>query len=786
MKQSAPSILSPLYIFIMMISLIISSCSTTRRLDPGEQLYTGVKKINIIPDSVGAKVPSGVSSAIKDAVDVPPNNYWSLVGWRYPFPLGLWVYNNWPRAEKGFKHWIYEKLVEDPVLISDVKPELRTHMIKDILNNNGYFSGQASYQLIPGKNPRKASVVYNITTGPSYTLRSIEFPHDSTRLGHMIDSIAQRQKYLTPGSRYCVDSLAAVRVNVTNSLRNKGYYYFRPEYLEYLADTVSNPGEVNIRMETASNIPHDLIVPYTTGKVTVIVRRNGRGGTPDTIQLPRATLIQMQPSRLRHSVITENVTLRPGKIFSVRDMDRTQNRLSRLGIFNSISIEPIPDTLSHNQHHNSDHDSEHGHHFHHHVLDVTVDCTLDIPLEASIEVNASSKSNSYIGPGITLAVTNHNIFGGGEQLAVKLTGAYEWQTGGDNSGGIFNSYEIGLTGSLAFPRLLAPSFIPRRKRDLNWTRFSLNGDLLNRPHFFKMAQVNMAMAYEWQATRHTSMSLTPLKLTYTKLMHTTADFDSIMAVNPAVAESFKSQFIPQLMFSYNYDRTFDPDNRLNWSTTVQEAGNVFWGIYQLCGKHGEKKLFGTPFSQFVKGQTQLVYNRRLGRGDHWLVMRGAVGAAHAYGNSSQVPYAEQFYCGGANSVRAFTVRSLGPGSYRAPEGTPGDYFDQTGTFKFEANIEYRFPLFGPLHGAIFLDSGNVWLLKEDRMRPGGKLVASKFLNQLALGTGAGLRLDISMLVVRVDLGVGIHAPYDTGKSGYYNMPSFKKSLALHLAIGYPF
>ena len=166
--------------------------------------------------------------------------------------------------------------------------------------------------------------------------------------------------------------------------------------------------------------------------------------------------------------------------------------------------------------------------------------------------------------------------------------------------------------------------------------------------------------------------------------------------------------------------------------------------------------------------------------------RVLVGAAHAYGNAKEVPYAEQFYAGGANSIRAFTVRSLGPGSYRPPENVRDSYFDQTGTFKFEANVEYRFPIIGPLHGALFIDAGNVWLLKNDPLRPGGQLTASTFLRDIALGTGAGLRFDIGMLVVRGDLGIGIHAPYDTGRSGYYNMESFGKSLAFHLSIGYPF
>lgn len=276
-----------------------------------------------------------------------------------------------------------------------------------------------------------------------------------------------------------------------------------------------------------------------------------------------------------------------------------------------------------------------------------------------------------------------------------------------------------------------------------------------------------------------------MKLTYTKLLNTTHDFDSIMTANPAVAQSFKSQFIPQIAYTYLYDRAIDSDNTINWTYTLQEAGNVCWALWRAAGIRGEKELFGMPFSQFLKASTQLVYGRQVAR-DHWIVSRLGLGIAHAYSNSSQVPYSEQFWVGGANSIRAFTVRSIGPGSYHDYSNRTDDYFDQTGTFKLEANVEYRFPIFGPLHGAVFLDAGNVWLLENDPQRPGGRLEAKSFLGDIALGTGAGLRFDISMLVIRGDLGIGIHAPWDTGKRGYYNMPSFKRSLAFHLAIGYPF
>ena len=752
----------------VMAVLMAASCSTTRRIPDDEILYTGVKGITIAP-SDSMNVPAEMASSIKSAVDVAPNNYWKLVGWRYPFPLGLWVYNNWPNPKSGFRHWLYEKLVEEPVLVSDVRPEVRTHMIEQILDNNGYFRGMATYNLVQGKNRKKAKIHYDVVPGPGYPIRNIRLLPDTTALGALIDSLARKDSYLTAvRPRYSTDSLSVARTRITNSLRNRGYYFFRPEFIEYLADSIANPGEIELKMMLASNTPKFALNPYTTGKVTVHIARNQGGGTPDTVEMKRATLIQMMPSRLRRKLIDENVTFRPGRRFSVRNMDRTQANLARLGIFNTINIEAYPDTndLAARK------------------LNVDVFATFDAPLETSLEVNASSKSNSYIGPGLTFGVTNKNIFGGGEQLSVKLTGTYEWQTGHGRRS-IFNSYEVGLTGSLAFPRLLAPKFIPRSRYNLNWTRFQLNADLLNRPHYFKMAQFNASVNYDWRLRRYVSNTLTLFKLTYTNLMHTTHDFDSIMAANPAVAQSFMSQFIPQMAYTYVYDRAFGRDNTLNWQFTVQEAGNVFWAIYRACGKKGRKDLFGTPFSQFVKGQTQLVWGRRLG-GDNWLVSRVAVGAAHAYGNSTQVPYSEQFYVGGANSIRAFTVRSIGPGSYKAPPGQPEDYFDRTGTFKFEANVEYRFPIFGPLHGALFVDTGNVWLLKDDPMRPGGTLRGKTFFRDLALGTGVGLRFDISMLVIRGDLGIGIHAPYDTGKSGYYNMKSFGNSLAFHLAIGYPF
>ena len=758
----------------LLVVFILASCSTTKRIPEGEYLYNGLKMNVDAP--AGEKIPGGVKSDLVKSVNVKPNNAIPLLTpyRRYPFPLGLWVYNNWNDSVGGLRGWLYRKLVSEPVLVSDVRPEARVKMLKSILDNNGYFNSSVSYKLSPRKNPKIADIDYDIRTGEPYLLDSVIFFNDTVKgVRSFIDSVARMSKYLVPGERFCMDSLSAERVRIANALRNRGYYYFRPDYIEFLADSLITPGQIALKLTLADNMPDIAALRFRTGQIHTSVLRQStrRTGVPDTLQTSKGELVVFRPAKLRKNLIPSCITFRKNRYFSVRDMDRTQTRLSRLGIFGNIHIQPVPvDTNPENP-----------------TLDVYITCQFERPIEATIEANVTSKSNSYLGPGIILGLTNNNLFGGAERFSVQLSGSYEWQTG-HNRGSVFNSYEFGLSSSLAFPRLLAPNFIRRTNRDLNWTTITLSGNILNRPHYFRMAEVAAGISYEWDYNSRVTNQFTPFKLSYTKLLRTTHAFDSIMAENPAVALSFESQFIPEMSYTYNYDRWLEREriNGFNFSATVKEAGNVFWALWRMCGVKGRKTLFGMPFSQFVKGQAQLVYSRRLVRGkDQWLVSRVLIGAEHAYGNSTTVPYAEQFYIGGANSIRAFTVRSLGPGSYRAPESDKNGYFDQTGTFKLELNTEYRFPIYSILHGAAFLDAGNIWLLKDDPMRPGGLLTRKTFLRDIALGTGVGLRVDLGMMVIRGDLGYGLHAPYDTGHPGYFNIP-FKDAFAFHLAIGYPF
>ena len=751
------------------IALLAASCSTTSKLGEKDVLYTGVKRLKYHEDSV--KVDEGVKTDIFTAINVRPNNPLYSPYYRTPFPIGLMIYNNIDEDATGFKGWLYKHFAAKPVLVRRVNPQARVDMINTILHNNGYFTSSASYQLHPSKNPKKAKISYDIDINPPYTIGNVEYIGSNEAVLQLVDSLARVNHYLQTGNRYCLDSLSAVRIDITNHLRNRGYYFFRPEYIQYLADSVQDKGIIHMKLIASNDIPNNAKQRFITHDITATVVNDDGVGDPDTIYDPRCTLIRYEPVYIKDHVIPSCIRARKGRTFRVNSIDRTQAALSRLGIFSAVDIQVTPlDSVT---------PDGNG------LLDLNIFCQLDKPWEVTLEMHGSSKSNSFIGPGLEVGATHKNAFGAGEKFSVDLYGDYEWETGGGaKKGGDYDSYEFGIEGKLDFPRLLAPKFLYPSRRYTNWTRFSLSADLMNRPNYFKMAQVSTAMTWEWHANRYSSHVLTPFKLVYNKVISSSEKFDSALNVNKVLAQSF-DVFIPKIEYTYNYDRDLSRTSHINLMAGITEAGNIFSGIWELCGSNGTKELFGMPFSQFVKAQGQVVWTRQLGDVST-LATRVFLGAAHAYGNSEDVPYREQFYAGGSNSVRAVIVRTIGPGSYAPPDSAYNTYFDQTGTFKFEANAEYRFPILGYLKGAVFLDAGNVWLLKEDKLRPGGKLKMKNFFQELALGTGVGLRFDMTMIVIRADLGIALHAPYKTDKHGYYNIPSFGDGLAFHLAIGYPF
>lgn len=754
--------------------LSAAACSTVRRIPEGEVLYTGVKKLRIQPDS-GVVLSTAAEEAARQPLSVAPNNPLYSPWLRTPLPIGLWAWNYcYTPREKGFKYWFFKRLAKEPVLLSKVQPGLRTQVAEQALANFGYFGSSVSDSLRYRKHGRKAKVDYTLRIAEPWFYGEIAYPTVNPGMDPLIDSL-RATSLLRTGAQYNLDTLTAERQRITGILRDRGYYYFRPEYLEFLADTTLRPQRVDLRLTLKPNLPAVALKPYRVGDVTVRLR-NLRPGPRDTLRLRNATVIAQRPMKIRPRVLQRALTLRPGQLFTVDAQNRTQNELNQLGIFRSVNLSVTPlDSLRGGD-----------------TLDVAIDAQFDYPLEVALETDATSKSNSFIGPGVTLKVSNNNLFRGGEVLDVKLTGSYEWQTGNKNSGGQtsrMNSYELGLTSNLNLPRLLLPEGWVSRLRYPGSTAFQLGVELMNRPRFFHLIAFSGSAGYNFRTSPYSHHGLTVFKLTYNRLLHTTASFDQTMEENPSIAMSFRNQFVPSISYTYTFDKTYGAtgNRRFYWQNSLTAAGNLLSGILRAFGERQPQELFGNRFSQFAKEISEVKFYHRIGRRNNWLATRFLVGVGYAYGNSEVMPYSEQFYIGGANSIRAFTVRSIGPGSYRPPADDSDGYLDQTGDFKLEANIEYRFGIMGRLNGAVFLDAGNVWLLKKDPNRPGAELKWKGLLDEIALGTGFGLRYDISYLVIRADLGIGLHTPYpNPDKKGYYNISSFRDGLGFHLAIGYPF
>ena len=759
----------------LLLVFLLASCSTTRKLTENEVLYTGVKKINVEVKK-GVKLDMAEKSAISSPLSVPPNNPLYSPYYRTPFPLGLWVYNWNIKKEKGFKWWLYKKLSKKPVLISDVQPELRLKMVDNGLKDFGFFGVQSHYEVIPHKrNPKKAKISYWVDVPAPYRYGTVELwgwkpAMDSIVRGYMPVSGVKS------GAEYDVFVMGDERENITKLLRNAGYYFFQPDYIEFLADTTQRHGIVDIRIGLKQGVPEAAFHVYKINDVTVELSGNGGTGERDSINYEGVGVVYMKPLALKPRILARTVNVRPGQDYSLARQNKTQVDFVQLGIFKYANLTITPkDSVSRE-------------------LNFKINADFALPIETEIEVDVSSKSNNLLGPGLTLAINNKNLFRRAENLSFKLTGAYEWQVGGNKrqtNSGLINSYELGLSANLSVPRLLLPRFMKADKDRREQTHFQIGTDLLNRHGYFRMISFWGSATYEYNSSRRNYHSIVPFKLNYTYLLKTSHAFDSTLNVNPAVAQSFRNQFIPSMSYTYTYDRTptLRNPNRLFWQSSLSQAGNLIAGIQYITGNHqGEgKTIFKNRYSQFLKATTELIVYRKMTE-TSILATRFMGGLGYAYGNSKVMPYSEQFYIGGANSIRAFQIRSIGPGSYHQEGKQIAGYLDQTGDIKLEANAEARFKIYGRFNGAFFVDAGNVWLLRQEEQRPGGVFRFRNLWRELALGTGVGLRYDISFIVIRADLGVALHAPYDTGKSGYFNIKNygFKDGLVLNLAIGYPF
>lgn len=763
-------------ILLSLFCLLFFSCSTTKKLTDGEVLYTGVKKMKIeTPPKLKLKGPE--KSALTSPMSYPPNNPLFAPYVRSPFPIGLWVYNWHIKKEKGLKWWLYRKLAKEPVLISDVQPELRLKMVENNMKDFGFFGLESRYEIIPRKrNPKKAKISYWVKLPDPFRYSSVDLWGWKGQMDSLVRQ-SMRFSLLKAGEQYDVNVLEQERQRISDILRNRGYYYFQPQYIEFLADTTRRHGEVDLRIGLKQGIPEVAFHPYTIRNVDVSLFGNDDSDRRDTLEYDRLQMDYSPPQTLKPKILSQAVKVRPGQLYTARRQNRTQSGIVQLGVFKFVNLTINPVDTSYGR-----------------KLDYKISADYALPIETEVEVDIASKSNNLLGPGLILSLNNKNMFKRAETFSLKLTGAYEWQVGGEKTtkgrSGLINSYELGVNLNLSVPRLLVPGFLKSGKDRQERTHFQIGTDFLNRHSYFRMISFWGSATYDFNSSRRNYHSVVPFKLNYTHLLRTSHEFDSTLNKNPAIALSFKDQFIPSMSYTYTFDRaaTYRNPNRLFWQTSITQAGNIISGIQYLAGKRGEgREILGNRYSQFLKLTSEIIKYRQVSENSQ-LAMRLMGGIGYAYGNSRVMPYSEQFYIGGANSIRAFQIRSIGPGSYHPEKRSVTAYLDQTGDIKLEGNIGYRFKIAGRLNGAVFVDAGNVWLLRKEKERPGGEFRLKDLWREIALGTGFGLRYDITYIVIRADLGVALHAPYNTGKPGYFNIRNydFRDGLVLNLAIGYPF
>ena len=766
-------------LLVGLLCILLSACSTTKNLPEGEILYTGIEKLEVVNED---KTLAGITALteVEAALAYAPNNaIFGSSSLRWPIPFGLWVYNGFEKYQnkKGVGRWIFDHLGKSPVLMSSVNGETRAKVATNLLRDYGYFNGSVSFQEVPQKNPKESKVSYIINMAQPYFLDSIAY----LKFPHYADSLIQStlsQSVLKGGENFSVLKLEEERQRLSGLFRNHGYYYYRPEFTTYRADTLQKPGYVNLQVVPRSGIPAEAKKQYYIGKTSVYLTGCNDEAPTDTLRLRTMDIYYSgKKPGIRPSALMRNFFFRKGELFSQDRQTFTQEAIARMGVFrySEFRYEPKDTTV------NGD------------TLNVNMYATFDKPYNAELEFNVTTKSTDQTGPGAVFKITRNNFQRMGANLSFEVRGSYEWQTNSNVEGNSskLNSYELGTSLSLDFPRLI----LPWKDKDLlrsrypQRTSFKIYGNLLNRARFFNMLSFGGNVTYEFRKSRLWKHTVTPFQLTFNTLMSSTERFDSITATNPSLALSLGDQFIPSMNYTFTYDNArLKKDYQLWWENSITSAGNVTSLLYAALGKdfsEKNKKLLGTPFAQFLKLTSEVRALFKVGEKQH-IAARFMGGMLWSYGNQTIAPYSEQFYIGGANSLRAFTVRSIGPGTYNPAQNTKYGYLDQTGDIKLEANVEYRFPIFGELYGATFLDAGNVWLMRKDENRPGGEFTLKNFAKSIALNTGVGVRYDLTFLVIRLDMGIALHVPYETGKSGYYNIPKFKDGLGLHFAIGYPF
>lgn len=704
--------------------------------------------------------------------------------------LQLAIYNmSGSDTTRWFNRWV-RRIGTAPVIYDSALTVASAGQLQRALINKGYLKNQVDYTVTTNDKKRKARVTYHITPGAPYYLRHIDFliPNDTVRNIVMADTALLPVK---AGDLLDHNKLDAARTLITQNLRNHGYYAFNKQHITFTADTAASSRAVDLTLNV-NNPPANERLPYLDSHRPFLMRNvtfvtsydaltmQDHFFGSDTTTFNGLTFYYNRDDRyLNARTLDENCFIRPGSIYRVDDIDRTYKALNRLGILKFINIDVRPvGEIDGNV-----------------MLDAFILLTRDKSQSISLSLEGTN-SEGDLGFGVGVDYQHRNIFKGSETLNAKFKANYE-SISGDVAGLINDNYseyqgELGIT----FPKFKAP-FLPRsfKQRIQASTDFSTRFNYQARPEFTRII-AGAAWKYIWSErsnrVRHT---FNLIDLNYVYLPSSRSGFlDDI--TNPLLRYSYEDHFIMRIGYSYYKTNKNNASPLLSMNrkdiytlrASVETAGNVLYGISKLTGQHHEEddsyKAFGIRYSQYAKAEgdysiTHYFDNRQS------IAFHVGAGVAVPYGNSEVLPFEKRFYSGGANSVRGWGVRTLGPGSFNASK-SQSSFIYQCGDVRFDASIEYRAKLFWVIEMGLFIDAGNIWTIKDYPDQQGGVFKFNKFYEQIALGYGLGLRMDFTYFLLRLDMGMKAFNPATGQVRWPLTSPNYKRDAEFHFSVGYPF
>ena len=764
-----------LHYFLFLLLLITCSCSTTKYLPEGELLYVG-GKVKVIDTTISRKQRKSLEKELEELLRPKPNS--KILGLR----TKLFFYNlaGEPKKEKGFRHWLRTKVGEPPVLFSKVDLSYTSSVLQNYLENQGYFKAKASADST--KRGKRVTTEYEAHPGRQYHIKEIKFPTDSTALGISV-AATQDKTLLKTGDGYDFERIKAERIRIDARLKEQGYYYFGPDYLKVQVDSTVGSYQTDLIIKVKKETPEQARKKFTIGEIIIYPNYSLKDGNQKLKQLEKDTIavehyhdftIIDKEKLFNPRIFDRTLYFNKNDLYNRTNHNLSLNRLVNLGTFKFVKNQFVVSDSSDN------------------VLDAYYYLT---PLKKkSIRVELLGKTNSanYTGTELNVNWSNRNTFKGAELFTVSLFGGLEVQVSGQNNG--FNVYRVGSETSMIWPRFIAPlplhsssGFVPKTKATVGY-------EFQKREQLYALNSFKASFGYLWKENIRKEHQFNVTNINYVSPTNVTTLYKEQILLNPTLAKVIEKQLIFGPTYSYTYTNTMETARKhtIYYKGAIDVAGNLAGLLSGANIKKGDTtKVFGVAFSQYVKLENDFRHYMKIGS-DSQLASHIVVGYGYGYGNSTELPYIKQFFIGGTNSIRAFRSRSIGPGSYLPNNDGSSFLPDQSGDIKLEISTEYRTKLFSIVKGAVFVDAGNVWLAHKNADKPNAEF-SKKFINQIAVGTGVGLRFDLSFLLLRTDFAFPIRKPYlEEGRRWVIDQINFgsgswrKENLIFNLAIGYPF